>query len=232
MHIGLIGGIGVAATVAYYERLTAALARRGKPLELTIVQAEINDLARNNLADDRAPQAAIYARLIARLKAAGADCAAITSIGGHFCFAETLPLSALPLVSAIQPLDAHFAANGVKRIGILGTDGVMRSRVYGQIRSAEPVVLEAEIETLGAAYRATAIAGHCTDENRALLIDAGRRLVEDEGADAVLLGGTDLGLAFDGRETGYRVIDAIDIHVDLLARLAAGEAKLEPAEAA
>ena len=30
MHLGLIGGIGVAATVNYYQRLTAAVALRNK----------------------------------------------------------------------------------------------------------------------------------------------------------------------------------------------------------
>jgi aspartate/glutamate racemase len=77
MHIGLIGGIGPAATVVYYQRLCDAMAARRARLELTIVQADIHELIANNLADRRAEQAAVYARLIDRLKAAGADCAAV-----------------------------------------------------------------------------------------------------------------------------------------------------------
>ena len=99
MHIGLIGGIGVAATVVYYQRLATAVAAKGKELDLTIVQADAPTLVKNNREDNRAAQAEIYARLIDRLKAAGAECAAITSLGGHFCFDETLALSSLPLVS-------------------------------------------------------------------------------------------------------------------------------------
>lgn len=96
LHIGLIGGIGVAATVVYYQRLTAEVARRGA-MDLTIAHTpDINVLIRNNLADRRAEQAAEYAPLIDRLKAAGCDCAAITSLGGHFCFAETAALSSSP----------------------------------------------------------------------------------------------------------------------------------------
>ena len=39
MHLGLIGGIGVAATIVYYRRLTAALAKRSESrLDLTIVE--------------------------------------------------------------------------------------------------------------------------------------------------------------------------------------------------
>ena len=70
MHIGLIGGIGPAATVVYYQRLCKAVAESGSPFDLTIVQADIHELIRNNLADRRDEQAVIYARLIDRLKAA------------------------------------------------------------------------------------------------------------------------------------------------------------------
>ena len=66
MHIGLIGGIGVAATVVYYQRLTAAVAAMGSTLDLTIVHADVHELINNNLVDTRAEQAAVYARLIDR----------------------------------------------------------------------------------------------------------------------------------------------------------------------
>ena len=117
LHIGLIGGIGVASTVVYYQRLTAAVAQMGGAAEITIVHADVHTLIRNNLADDRDAQAKVYADLIDRLKAAGADCAAITSLGGHFCFDETVPLSSLPLVSGVTPLDPYFAAQGIKKVG-------------------------------------------------------------------------------------------------------------------
>ena len=227
MHIGLIGGIGVAATVVYYQRLMAAIAAKGAKPEVTIVHAQAAELLKNNLADDRAAQAAIYAPLIERLAAAGCDCAAITSLGGHFCFDETLPLSALPLISAVTPLDDFFVAEGLGRIGLLGTKVVMRTKLYGQLARTEAVALEAEIEEIGTAYTDMALAGACSEAQRVFFLGTGRRLVEDEGAEAVVLAGTDLNLAFDGRDVGYRVIDALDVHVDLLARLAAEEARLE-----
>lgn len=226
MHIGLIGGIGPAATVVYYQRLCAAMAVRGLPLELTVVQADIHTLIRNNLADRRAEQAEIYARLIDRLKAAGADCAAITSLGGHFCFEETVALSSLPLVSAVEPLDAFFASEGIATVGLLGTRVVMRTKLYGQLQRTRAIALEAEIEELGQRYQEMAVAGVCGAAMRARFLDAGQRLV-DLGAEAVVLAGTDLNLAFDGQETPYRVIDALDVHVAVLADLASGSRSLE-----
>lgn len=226
MHIGLIGGIGVAATVVYYQRLTAEMARRNAPLELTIVHADVQELIRNNLADNRAEQAAIYARLIDRLKGAGCDCAAITSLGGHFCFDETVPLSSLPLVSAVAPLDDYFAEEGLGTVGLLGTRVVMRTRLYGQLNRTRAVALDDEIEVLGQSYQDMAVAGVCSPEMRALFLEAGARMVRDLGAEAVVLAGTDLNLAFDGQDPGYRVVDALDVHVALLADLASGRKSL------
>ncbi|WP_243612291.1 aspartate/glutamate racemase family protein [Shimia aestuarii] len=226
LHIGLIGGIGVAATVVYYQRLTKAVEARGGKLELTIVHADVQDLIRNNLADNRTAQAALYAPLIDRLKAAGCDCAAITSLGGHFCFEETKAISALPLISAVTPLDSYFAAEGLGTVGLLGTRVVMRTGLYGQLTKTRAVALEDDIETLGQSYQDMAVAGMCSEAQRALFLDAGARMVRDKGADAVVLAGTDLNLAFDGQSPGYRVIDALDVHVALLADLATGQCNL------
>ena len=229
LHIGLIGGIGVAATLVYYQRLAAAVAARGARMDLTIVHADIQTLIRNNLADRRAEQAADYAPLLHRLKAAGCDCAAITSLGGHFCYDETVALSPLPLVSAVAPLDDFFAGRGIGRVGLLGTRVVMRTRLYGQLRRTEAVALDDEVEELGQTYQDIAVAGTCTPARRALLIKAGRRMVTELGAEAIVLAGTDLNLVFDGQDPGYPVIDALDVHVDLLADLATGRRALPAA---
>ena len=232
MHIGLIGGIGPAATVVYYQRLCDRMRQLEAPLELTIVQADVGTLIRNNLADKRDDQAAIYGELIDRLKAAGAQCVGITSLGGHFCFDETARIASLPLVSAVTPLDDYFASKGIGCVGLLGTRVVMRTRLYGQLHRTRAVAIDDDIERLGQMYQDVAVAGACTDEQRAAFFDAGRRMTREQGAEAIVLAGTDLGLAFDGRETGYRVIDALDVHVSLLADLAAGRTTLHGAQLA
>lgn len=223
MHLGLIGGIGVAATVVYYQRLTNAV---GGACDLTIDHADVQTLIRNNLADKRAEQAQVYARHIDRLARAGCDAVAITSLGGHFCYDETAALSPLPLISAVAPLDAYFQERGLKRIGLLGTRVVMRTRLYGQLERTEAVALDDETEELGQLYQDMAVAGVCTPAQRRVFLDAGRRMVEDQGAEAIVLAGTDLNLAFDGQDPGYRVIDALDVHVAELADLLTGRKTL------
>lgn len=222
MHIGLIGGIGVAATVVYYQRLVAAAAARGVGvLDLTIVHADIQTLIRNNLADQREEQARAFLPLVERLRDAGCGCVAITSIGGQFCANELAAISPLPVVSGVVPLDAYFAAEGIGAVGLLGTRLTMRSRLYGQLLRTRALVLDDDIDLIGQTYQDVAVSGVCTPAQRGLFFDAGRRLVA-AGAEAIVLAGTDLGLAFDGHDPGFRVIDALDVHVDVLADLAAG----------
>lgn len=226
MHIGLIGGIGPAATVVYYQRLCAAMAIRGVPLEVTIVQADIQPLIVNANSDGRAAQARLFAPLIDRLKAAGANCAALTSIGAHFCFEETRALSSLPLVSAVAPLDAYFVAQGMGTVGLLGTRVAMRTRLFGLMKATRALAPEEDFEDVGQLYQDMAVTGSCPDRSREVMFSAGRRMMA-RGAKAVVLAGTDLNLAFDGRDPGFPAIDALDVHVALLADLASGSRSLD-----
>lgn len=97
MHLGLIGGIGPAATEFYYRSLVRAHVSVNRAMELTIVHADVRELLQNMT--DNAPhrQAQVFLRLAQRLQAAGAEVVAVTSIAGHFCLREFEPLSPLPI---------------------------------------------------------------------------------------------------------------------------------------
>jgi len=121
MHIGLIGGIGPAATEFYYRNLVRAHVDANRALELTILHADIRDLVQNM--SDGAPdkQAEIFLRLTRRLQGAGAEAVAVTSIAGHFCIRELEALSPAPVVNAIPEIEAALVNRGLRRVGLLGT---------------------------------------------------------------------------------------------------------------
>src|ERR1700733_3575772 len=102
MHIGLIGGIGPAATDFYYRRLISAFAERNGVLDLTMVHADTPALLKNLRNNDAAAQVAIYTRLTNRLLSASAECVVVTSIAGHFCIAAFQKVSPLPVVDMIS----------------------------------------------------------------------------------------------------------------------------------
>jgi len=216
MHVGLIGGIGPAATDFYYRGLIDRHRAAGIALECTIAHADVGEMARNLAEGKRAQQAAIFAALIERLKRAGAEAAAVTSMGGHFCINELLPISPLPLVHGIHAVDAGIKKSGLKKIGVLGTRLVMQTRLYGGVSSAELIAPEGErFGEVGDAYSAMAGIGKVTDAQRRIFFTGGRELMA-RGAEAIMLGGTDLFLAFVGQEPPFPLVDCADIHVDAI----------------
>jgi aspartate racemase len=217
MHIGLIGGIGPAATDFYYRGLIDRHTRAGTVLDLTIAHADARQMTGNLALKDTKAQAEIFAKLIHRMAAAGAEAAAVTSMGGHFCARDLEAISPLPLINAIPAVNEALRARGLKRIGIIGTRNVMESGLYGGITSVE--VIRPEGEKLGQvhdAYVAMAVPGHVTEAQRSLFFKIGAELCRNHGAEAVVLGGTDLFLAFAGHDPGFPVIDCADIHVDAI----------------
>jgi aspartate racemase len=225
MHIGLIGGIGPAATEYYYRGLIERHASSDTPLELTIVHADVRELARNLANHDARRQADTFLRLVQRLAAAGARAAAVTSMGGHFCIGELEAISPLPILNAIPEVDAAIRQRNLKTIGILGTRTVMETRLYGGISSASIVLPEGEVlEQIHKTYIEMAIAGRVTDAQRRTFFSIGQHLCRIQGGEAVLLGGTDLFLAFQGQDCGFRAIDCAEIHVEALFRRSVGRA--------
>ena len=67
------------------------------------------------------------------------------------------------------------------------------------------------------------IAGGCAESGS---FSAGAELCSEQGAEAVLLAGTDLFLAFSGATPGFEVIDSAEVHIQALSILA-GEASVK-----
>lgn len=219
MHIGLIGGIGPAATEFYYRGLIDRHAAAGTCPDLTIAHADVRDMVRNLAARDPAAQAQIFARLVHRLKAAGAEVAVVTSMGGHFCIKELEAISPLPMINGVAAVAEEIARRKLNSIGIMGTRMVMETGLYGRLAPLLRVVLpEGEaLQKVHETYGAMASVGRVTAAQRGFFHIMGRQLI-DNGADTVLLGGTDLFLAFQGEGPGYPVLDSAEIHVEAVYR--------------
>jgi aspartate racemase len=219
MHIGLIGGIGPAATDYYYRGLIEGHVAAGRRLDLTMAHADARELVANLAQDRRDAQAAAFLPLVERLRAAGAQAVAVTSMGGHFCINELEAQSPLPVVNVLRALDAAIVARRLVTIGLIGTRMVMDTRAYGRITAAQVLLPdEPEREAVHRAYVEMAVPGRVTPAQRAVFFAAGRAL-QARGAEAIVLGGTDLFLAFDGEDCGFAMLDCARVHVEaILAR--------------
>jgi aspartate racemase len=128
-------------------------------------------------------------------------------------------MSPQPIVNLIPEIDAAIRRKKFKTVGILGTRTAMTTRLYGGVSSAQVVLPEGEaLDEVHSNYLQMAIAGRVTDTQRRTFFSIGQRLCRAQGAEAVLLGGTDLFLAFAGQDCGFPVIDCAEVHVDALFR--------------
>jgi aspartate racemase len=221
MHIGLIGGIGPAATDFYYRRLISTFAGKKAALELTIVHADTPTLLGNLASNDGSAQVAIYTRLTNRLVAAGAECVVVTSIAGHFCIDAFKAASPLPVVDMISEVSRAIEKRGLKRIGILGTRTAMETRFFGGVTSAEIIPPSGnDLDDVHDAYVTMAATGVATDAQRAVFASTCQRFLKDRGVEAIMLGGTDLALIFNDQTTDFPLVDCAGIHVEAIVRVA------------
>jgi aspartate racemase len=221
MHIGLIGGIGPAATDFYYRRLINAFSRAQTSLDLTIAHADTPTLLRNLAATNITAQTAIYSRLTDRLVSAGAQCVAVTSIAGHFCIDSFKAVSPLPVIDMLVEVNGAIEARGLKRIGILGTRIVMESRFYGRVANAEIFPPGGkDLDDVHKAYSLMATSGIVTEDQRSIFNAASQRLLQDGRVEAIMLGGTDLALVFNEQNADFPLVDCAAIHADAIANFA------------
>lgn len=222
MHIGLIGGIGPAATDYYYRNLIGKARQAGHTLDLTIAHADSRTLLGNVSKDDAAAQAAIFEGLAHRLKGAGAEAVAVTSIAGHFCIEAFKAVSPLPVLDLLSSIADALGNGGYSTVGILGTKAAMASGMYGRLPMLSILAPDGDdLDAVHQAYVDMATSATVTEAQRQVFFACGRDLCERRGAEAVLLAGTDLFLAFDGRDCGFTAIDCALLHVDDIAAEAA-----------
>ena len=222
MQIGLIGGIGPAATDYYYRCLIEAFAQREHPLELTIAHADTSTLLRNLENDDVDNQVGIYNRLTDRLQSAGAQCVVVTSIAGHFCIDRFKQDSPLEVIDMLEAVREAIAARGFRRVGLIGTRTVMETHFYSGIDSAEVVTpLGPELDEVHSAYVSMAASGQATASHSAIFDGACEKLIREAQVDAIVLGGTDLALVYREEDARFPVVDCAAIHVDAIVQHAA-----------
>jgi aspartate racemase len=146
---------------------------------------------------------------------------AVTSIGGSFCIDAFRPVSPLPVIDLLEEVDRGVAAAGYRKVGVIGTRVAMQTRLYGAVRSAELLVPDGDmLDRVHDAYTTMAMAGAVTAAQRAIFLDAGQALMA-RGAEAVMLGGTDLALAFTG-DAPFPLFDCAGVHAAAIARAALG----------
>src|ERR1700761_1517062 len=129
--LGLVGGLGVGATVYYYRQLARAHEEQGRTLDMVMAHAEVSRIFEYASVADREGMAKYPMAFILRLQAAGAEFVAIPAVTPHLCIRELAAASPLPLFNIFDPLVDELTARSIRRVAVFGTRFVIESGLYG-----------------------------------------------------------------------------------------------------
>jgi aspartate racemase len=215
--VGIVGGLGVGATVDYYRRITAACKARGVVPDLVFVHADV-DRGQGYVRDGRLEALADYlAGFIERLGRAGAEAAVLPAVTPHICVDELRPRIRLPLIDIVDAIGAELSARKLKRVALFGTTFTMEGSLWGQLSGVEIVKPRPdEIAFAGRAYQRILDTQRGHDEDTAGLRRIAADLQRRDGVESILLAGTDLAVIFDEATAGFPCIDCARVHIDAI----------------
>jgi aspartate racemase len=223
--IGIVGGIGPESTIDYYRLLLARapeLAGTRSP-QIVINSVDFWDMRRVLEAGDDAGLAEMLVREIDALAGAGAGVAIIAANTPHMVFDRVQPRVTVPLVSIVEATREAAEAQGLRRLGLLGTRFTMQARFYPEAFEAHGLEIAVpekdDLEYVHEKYVGELVDGRFLDETRAGLVAVMDRL-RARGVDGVILGGTELPLILRDVPFNLPLLDTTRIHVDAALRAA------------
>ena len=131
--LGILGGLGPAASVYFYHLLTEhTLAKRDQD-HLNIVLfsgASIPDRSEYIMGKSDASPLPLMKEDVEKLVSIGADLIAIPCNTAHYLFDEIKKISPVPVLNIVQETVALAKRTGAKKIGILATTGTILAGAY------------------------------------------------------------------------------------------------------
>jgi aspartate racemase len=217
--LGLVGGLGVGAAVHYYQELARAHAERGTVLKLIMAHADVNRVLRHAAAGETEVLAEYLSALIAQMAAAGAQVAVIPAVTPHICEPWLRDISTLPLVSLVEEIVREVQAQKLKRVALLGTRFTIETGMFGRLQDVDVIRPRlSEIDEIHAAYLKIVSAGSGARNLYESLRRIAHNLCERDGAEAIILAGTELSLIFNPENTDFPCIDGARLHLDAIMR--------------
>jgi aspartate racemase len=182
---------------------------------MMIAHADVNRVLALAGANDRDGLAQYLAGVIRDLKAGGAAFTAIVAITPHICAPQLVKLSPLPLIDMVTEVSRALRAKGLRRVALFGTRFTVESAMFGRLDGIE--VAMPRPDEIHNTY-VDVVAGRQTAAQLDQLRDLARTLVARDGAEAILLAGTDLSAVLDETNAGFPLLDCAGVHIAAIAK--------------
>jgi aspartate racemase len=220
--IGLIGGMSWESSAEYYRQLNRAAQRRlggHHSASLLLASVDFEPIRRAQHAGDWAAATAPLIEAARRLERGGAEFALLCTNTMHKVFDALQASTPLPFLHLADATGERLRSAGIHRVGLLGTGFTMEQDFY-KGRLAERFGLEVIVP--GSADRAEVhriiydelCLGTIRDASREAYAATIARL-RDDGAEAVILGCTEIGLLVRPQDSVLPLFDTTQIHCEV-----------------
>jgi aspartate racemase len=229
--IGLIGGMSWESSAEYYRIINQTVRDRlGEPHSARILMWSVDFEPIEHLQHkgDWGALAAAMADGARRLENGGADFLVLCTNTMHRLAGDISQAVSIPLLHIADPTGAAIVANGIKRVGLLGTRFTMeeafyRDRLIERFGLEVLVPDEADRTVVHDIIYKELISGIVSAPSRQAYRAVIGRLV-DQGAQAIILGCTEIMLLVKPQDSAVRLFDTTTLHA-----LAAVDRSLEGA---
>ena len=220
--VGMIGGLGPESTIDYYRQIISAYEERcpdagGPPLILNSINMK-KLLAMVEAGELESLVAYLYDE-VQRLANAGAEVGLISAVTPHIVFDALQQRSPIPLISIVEATCEAAEQLGITRAGLIGTRFTMQGRFYPEVfqRSGIKVIVPTltEQDVVHQIYFGELVKYVILPASRKRLLEIVRRMKDEDGIQALVLGGTELSLLVrESAVCGIPVLDSARIHVE------------------
>jgi aspartate racemase len=206
--------------VDYYRQLIASYRERRRDGSYPSILINSIDLTRmpELVTENRLVELTEYlGSEVDRLARAGADYGLLASNTPHIVFEALSVACSIPLLSIVEAACEAAREMSLTKLGLLGTRFTMRGRFYHEVFGRHGITLRApaanDLAYVHEKYMGELVRGDFRADTREGILGVIDRLVQ-EGADGILLAGTELPLLLRGtRDPGVPLLDTTRIHV-------------------
>lgn len=225
--IGLLGGMSWESTVGYYRQINEGVKRELGGLhsaKIAMYSVDFEPVERLQHAGDWEGAAQMLALGAQKVAAAGADFLLICTNTMHRVADEVEAAAQIPLLHIADATAEVLKKEGISTVGLLGTAFTMEQDFYkGRLRDRYGLKVlipeRAERQRVHDVIYQELCLGKTEASSRAEYIQIIEGLAE-RGAEAVILGCTEIGLLLKSSHTPVRLVDTTAIHADSAVRYA------------
>jgi aspartate racemase len=223
--IGLIGGMSWESTAHYYAILNRETARRLGGLHsapVIVHSVDFAPIAEMQEADDWEKAGTQLASIAASLESQGCGLVGLATNTMHLCAPQIAAALTVPFVHIASPTASALLADDIGKVGLLGTRFTMEKSFYIdelEARGLEVIVPDVGITNLNGIIFDELCLGIVRDESRRIYVEAIARL-RARGAEAVILGCTEIGMLIDDAVSPLPTYDTTELHAVALVEAA------------